>query len=168
MVRPVAAVLVTMLCVCACAERAAAQDQDTAQDHVTAQAQLEMPSLFVKMTAPAGTDQRLPGPIASEPRGPALPSLYATLIALQGYDGYSTNRGLKNGASEANAVFGPLTRHPAAVWAVKGGTAFASIYVAERLWRRHRRGQAIALMVVSNSVMAAVAANNAAILRRQR
>jgi len=168
MVRPVVTVLVTMLCVCACAERAGAQDLDTTQDHVPAQAQAEMPALFVKMTAPAGTDQRLPGPIASEPRGPALPSLYATLIGLQAYDGYSTNRGLKNGASEANAVFGPLSRNPAAVWAVKGGTAFASIYVAERLWRKHRRGQAIAVMVVSNGVMAAVAANNAAILRGQR
>jgi hypothetical protein len=157
MVRPAAAVVVTMLCVCALPGRAAAQDS------------LEAPSLFVKMTAPAGTDQRLPGPQASsDVRGSVLPSMYAGLIGLQAYDGYSTNRGLKNGASESNPILGPLTKHPAAVWAVKGGTAFASIYMAERLWRKHRRGQAIALMAVSNGVMAAVAVNNAAIIRRQR
>ena len=54
------------------------------------------------------------------------------------------------------------------MWAVKGGVAFASIYVAERLWRTHHRGEAIAVMAVSSGVMAAVAANNAAILRGQR
>ena len=43
-----------------------------------------------------------------------------------------------------------------------------SIYVAERLWRGHHRGQAIAMMVVSNGIMAAVAASNASIIRSQR
>jgi hypothetical protein len=156
MVRPAAAVVVTMLCVCAWPGRAMAQEP------------VEVPSLFVKMTAPAGTDGLLPGPLAPAVRGSVLPSMYASLIGLQAYDGYSTNRGLKNGASESNAILGPLSKHPGAVWAVKGAAAFASIYVAERLWRTHHRGQAIGLMVVSSGIMAAVAANNAAIIRRQR
>jgi len=155
MVRPAITVVLAILCVCACPGRAAAQDA------------IEQPSLFVKMTAPAGTEERLPGPMALDARGPLLPSMYASLIGLQAYDGYSTNHGLKSGASESNAALGTLARHPAAVWAVKGVTTFASIYAAERLWRQHRRGQAVVLMVVSNGIMAAVAANNAAVIRRQ-
>jgi hypothetical protein len=156
MVRPAVALVVAMLGVCAWPGRTAAQDA------------VEAPSLVVRMTAPAGTEEGLPGPVAPAVRGSVLPSLYTSLIGLQAYDGYSTNRGLKNGASESNAILGLVTKHPAAVWAVKGGAAFASIYAAERLWRKHRRGQAIALMAVSTSIMAAVAANNAAIIRAQR
>jgi hypothetical protein len=155
MVRPAAVVVVALLCVGGFPGRAGAQDA------------IDESSLFVKMTAPAATEGRLPGPMASAERGPMLPSMYVSLIGLQMYDGYSTNHGLQNGASESNAALGTLARHPAAVWTVKGATAFASIYVAERLWRQHRRGQAIVLMVVSNGIMAAVAANNAAIIRRQ-
>jgi hypothetical protein len=157
MVRPAVAIVV-LLCGCAWPGQAAAQELDL----------VEAPSLFVRMTAPSGADVLLPRPIVPTYRGPVLPSLYAGLISLQVYDGYSTNRGLKNGASESNAVLGMVATHPAAVWAVKGGIASASILVAERLWRANHRGQAIALMAVSNGVMAAVAANNAAILRRQK
>jgi hypothetical protein len=152
--RPVA-VVVAMLSLCAWADRATAQEP------------IE-PSLFAKMTAPSGTESLLPGPVSPTFRGAILPSLYAGLIGLQAFDGYSTNHGLKNGASESNAALEALTRHPAAVWAVKGATAFASIYVAECLWRQHRRGQAIVLMVVSTGIMAAVAANNALVIRRER
>jgi hypothetical protein len=155
MVRPAVALVLTMLGVCASPRPVAAQDP------------IEAPALFVRMTAPSGTESLLPGPVAPAVRGSVLPSLYASLIGLQAYAGYSTNRGLKNGASESNAFLGVLSKHPAAVWAVKGGAAFASIYVAERLWRTHHRGQAIAVMAVSSGVMAAVAANNAAIIRRQ-
>ena len=157
MVRPTAA-LVVLLCACAWPGQAAAQELDL----------VEAPSLLVRMTAPAGSDGLLLRPIEPTNRGSVLPATYVGLIGLQVYDGYSTNRGLKNGASEANAVLGTISAHPAAVWAVKGGTAFASIFVAERLWRANHRGQAIAVMLVSNGVMAAVAANNAGILRRQK
>jgi hypothetical protein len=37
---------------------------------------------------------------------------------------------------------------------------------AERLWQRGQRRRALALMAVSNGLMAVVAANNAAVLRR--
>jgi hypothetical protein len=157
MVRSAVAIVV-LLCACAWPSAAAAQEV----------VDLVEPSLFARMTAPAGTDTLLARPIALTYRGSVLPTMYAGLIGLQIYDGYSTNRGLKNGASESNAVLGLIAAHPAAVWAVKGGTAFASIFVAERLWRSNHRGQAIALLAVSNGVMAAVAANNAGILRRQK
>jgi Domain of unknown function (DUF5658) len=155
--RPAAA-LVALLCACAWPGQAVAQEIDL----------IEAPALLVRMTAPAGTESILPRPIVPTYRGSVLPSMYAGLIGLQVYDGYSTNRGLENGATESNAVLGTISAHPAAVWAVKGGTTFAAIFVAERLWRANHRGRAIALMTVANGVMAVVAANNAAILRRQR
>ncbi len=156
MFRPIAVVMIALSCVCVASRSAAAQDS------------VDSPALFVRMTMPAASDWRVPGPVIPADRGALLPALYVSLVGLQAYDGYSTGRGLKNGASEANTVLGTLANHPAALWAVKGGTAFVSIYVAERLWRRHHRGQAIALMVVSNSIMAAVAASNASIIRAQR
>jgi hypothetical protein len=63
---------------------------------------------------------------------------------------------------------GRLASHPGALWVAKGGAAFLSIYTAERLWRRHHRGEAIAVMVISNGIMAAVAASNASVIRNQK
>jgi hypothetical protein len=55
-----------------------------------------------------------------------------------------------------------------AFWVAKGGASLASILMAERLTKKRHRGQAIALMVVSNGIMAAVATSNARVLRAQR
>jgi hypothetical protein len=123
------------------------------------------PPLFVKMILPASTDPWLLKGVAAA-RGPVLPVLYGSLISLQAYDGYSTSRGLQKGAVESNGLMASLATHPASLWAVKGTTGFISIYMAEQLWRQHRRGAAIALLVASNAMMAGVAANNRAILRR--
>ena len=120
------------------------------------------------MTAPASAKWWPPVRVSPALRGPVLPSLYVSLVALQAYDGYSTSRGLKDGAIESNTIMGRLATHPGALWAAKGGAAFVSIYMAERLWRQHRRGEAIALMVVSNGIMGAVAASNASIIRNQK
>ena len=125
------------------------------------------PPLFAKMTAPAGAVWwPAAGQVAT--RGAALPVLYGSLIALEAFDGYSTTRGLQGGAVESNSLMSTLLAHPGAFWAVKGATTFTSIFVAERLWRQHRRASAIAVMVVTNAVMMGVAANNAAILRGQK
>ncbi len=97
-----------------------------------------------------------------------LPLLYASFIGLEAYDGYSTLRGTKGGAVESNPLLHGFTDNPLAVWAVKGASTFASIYAAERLWKRHRRAEAVAVMVVANGVMAAVAARNGSIVRAQR
>jgi hypothetical protein len=156
MSRPIAVAMIALSCLCAASRSAAAQDS------------ADPPALFVRMTMPAATEWRLPGRVGPAERGSVLPALYVSLAGLQAYDGYSTGRGLRSGASEANTVLGTLANHPAALWAVKGGTGFVSIYVAERLWRGRHRGQAIALMVVSNGIMAAVAASNASIIQAQR
>jgi hypothetical protein len=94
-----------------------------------------------------------------------LPVLYVTFAGLQAFDGYSTSYGINHGATEGNVLLRTAVDHPAALWAVKGGAAFTSIWAAERLWRRNRRGEAIAVMVAANAVMAAVAVNNYAATR---
>ena len=101
-------------------------------------------------------------------RGSALPALYVSLAALQVVDGYTTTTGITRGAREANPLMPAVAGNTAAVWAVKGGVTLLSIYTAERLWKNHKRGQAIAMMLVSNGMMAAVAARNASVLRAQR
>lgn len=156
MFRPMLVTLLATSCVCAVSGFAAAQEP---VDH---------PVLSVKMTTPPSGEWQAGAPVSPAFRGSALPSLYVSLIGLQAYDGYSTSRGLNHGAVESNGFMSGLASHPGALWAAKGGAAFVSIYTAERLWRQHRRGQAIALMVVSNGFMAAVAASNASVLRAQR
>jgi len=101
-------------------------------------------------------------------RGSVLPSLYASLAALQAYDGYSTTTGLRHGATEGNGAMKNVAANPAAMWVVKAGVTTASIVAAERLWKQNRRVAAIATMVATNSVMAAVAAHNTSVLRAQR
>jgi uncharacterized protein DUF5658 len=100
-------------------------------------------------------------------RPSALVPMYASYVALQGYDFYSTRKGLSMGATEANPVLKGVVGNPTAFMAVKGATTFASIYFAEKLWRSNKRLAAVALMAASNGLMAVVAANNASVLRRQ-
>lgn len=106
--------------------------------------------------------------IAVDARPLFLPSMYISLAALQGYAVYSTLRALNQGAVEANPMMRGVVGNSAALFAVKGAVTFGSIYMAERLWRGHRRGAAIALMAVTNDMMAVVAAHNASVLRADR
>ena len=156
MFRPFAAALITMSIVCALSERAVAQDG------------ADIPVLRAKLTASPDGDWRTP--VWQEPasRGAVLPVLYLSLIGLEAYDGYSTNRGLNHGAIEGNSLMRSVASHPGALWAVKGGATFVSIYFAERLWREHHRGQAIGVMVLSNVIMAGVAASNASVIHAQK
>jgi hypothetical protein len=100
-------------------------------------------------------------------RPAALIPLYVSFAGLQGYDGYSTIRGVRNGAREANPLVGGLAKQPAAFWTVKALSTVTTIYFAEQLWRQHKRGQAIMTMVVANAFMGAVAARNAYVLSQQ-
>jgi hypothetical protein len=109
--------------------------------------------------------QVLPPPAT---RPSALPPLYVSLAALQAYDGYSTLHGLNQGARESNVLVGGLAGKPALFWAVKGGSTAVSIFMAEQLWRHHRRAEAIVTMVAANGVMAVIAARNASVLRASR
>jgi hypothetical protein len=98
-------------------------------------------------------------------RGAALPALYGMLSGLQGYDGWSTVKATRLGATEANPAVAGIVSHAPAMWAVKAGATMVSIYAAERLWRRNRRTEAIVTMIAVNSAMAMVAAHNASVLQ---
>jgi hypothetical protein len=106
--------------------------------------------------------------LASAKRPPMLSKMYATWLGLQAYDAYSTLAGVSGGATEANPFVNGLTRNRAMFFAAKASMTAVTIGVAEQMWRDHHPGRAIALMVVSNGVMAVVAARNAAVLHELR
>jgi hypothetical protein len=155
-------------------DRAAASVDEGQAPAITANAArkfmvLSEPLAEVPAAGPAAdvADAPIPLPFAPAHRGAALPSLYVSLAGLNAVDAYTTMKGLSGGATEANPLMKTITKNPAAFLAVKGGVTAGSILVAERLWRKGRRAQAIAVMVVSNGVMAAVAARNVSVLRQQ-
>jgi hypothetical protein len=160
MVRPAAVGLLAMTLACGTSTTATAQDLESGR--------VDALPLNVRMTAPAGSFWKTPVQFEPPARGGILPSLYVGLIALQLYDGYSTSQGLENGGVESNALLRAYADNPTALWIVKGGATFASIYMAERLWRKNHRGHAIALMVVTTGLMAVAAFNNASVLRAQK
>jgi hypothetical protein len=104
---------------------------------------------------------------AAVTRPAALPVLYASLAALQFYDGYSTLNGRSRGAREVNPMMQWMAASPARFWTVKGATTAASIVIAERMWKHSRVG-AIVTMAVVNGVAAVVAARNASVLNQAR
>jgi hypothetical protein len=115
------------------------------------------------------TDWSLPPVHLGGPkRGALLPTLYVGYAALNAFDAFSTSKGMANGAAEGNPLMGGVARHPAALWAVKGGVTAGSIAMAERLWREDKRKAAVAVMVIANGMMAVVAARNASVLRQIR
>lgn len=101
-------------------------------------------------------------------RGGLLPTLYVSLAGLNAFDAYSTSKGLGRGATEANPLMRTVAGNPTMMWMVKAGVTGVSIATAERLWRKNKRAQAVAVMVISNGMMAAVAARNARVLQDQR
>jgi hypothetical protein len=103
------------------------------------------------------------------PRRPgALPLMYVTRVALQGYDAYSTFAVLNRGGVEANPLMKGAA-HPAVFVAVKAATSALTIAVAERMWRKQgRRKAAVALLAVTNGILAISAAHNASVLRQLR
>jgi len=122
------------------------------------------------MESPAPmTGLSLPPIEFSQPqRGALLPALYVSLASLNAFDAYATSRGIALGAAESNPMMKAVAGSPAGVWAVKTSVTAGSIVVAERLWRQHHRPQAIAVMLISNGMMAFVAARNASVLHQQQ
>jgi hypothetical protein len=100
-------------------------------------------------------------------RGALLPSLYVSLAALNAFDAMTTSKAVRSASgTEANPLMAGVAGHSAALWAVKGGATAASVLLAERMWRNHNRVGAIATMVITNGMMAAVAANNTRVAAR--
>ena len=139
-----------------------------------AAAESAAPSSSLAAAASAGaavlandTDWSLPAVhvgAGADSRGAILPSLYVSLAALNIYDAISTRQGLAHGAVEANPGMSTVVGSSAALWTAKAVTTASSIAVSEHLWKTHHRAAAIAVMVISNGIMSAVAAHNASVL----
>jgi hypothetical protein len=105
----------------------------------------------------------MPADVQAPSRGATLPVLYGSFAILQTYDAIATLRGVHSGGVEINPMMAGVSRSPAAMWAVKAGVTTAAIVASERLWRAHRRSQAIVVMAIANGVMAGVALHNASV-----
>jgi hypothetical protein len=113
-----------------------------------APAPFELPRQWRAAQAPSRTDRPL-----------VLPALYVSFGALQALDAHSTLRALERGQVEGNPVMRGIASQPAAVVGVKAATTAGTIFLTEKLWRRHRTA-AIVLMVAVNAGYAAVVAHN--------
>lgn len=106
---------------------------------------------------------------ASAPTRPALlPVLYASYVALQAYDVYSTRQALGHGGLETNPLMQGVVNNSGAFWAMKAGVTTATILAAERLWKNDKKAAALGVMIASNAVAAIVARRNAGTLRQLR
>ena len=139
------------------APRAAAQDVSPAAvglpstEHLKVQVQVAQPA------------QSFAQPTLKRPS--ALVPMYVSFAALQGFDYASTTRAISSGAGrEANPVMGPIVGNRAAFLAVKAGSAAGTMWIAERLWKKHPAG-AIVFMAALNGAMAAVVTHNMRVVR---
>ena len=120
----------------------------------TASAQAATPLTSISRSA------RFDGPS----RPAALPALYASTALLQALDAHSTMKAIGAGAHEANPVMKGVAGNKGALLAVKAGVAGATIFMAEKMWKRNPVG-AVAMMAVVNSVNAFVVAHNYRVAR---
>jgi len=148
MIRPILALLVTVFVL----PRHAAAQALTPQE--------DAPRISAVVVEPPPAD---PGK-----RPALLIGMYVASGVLHGYDAYSTLAGVSANAAEANPIVGDMAKQPALFIAAKSAMALTTMAAADQMWRSGHRGRAIALMAVSNGVMAIVAAHNAAVLRGQR
>ena len=160
--RTAAAALVIVTFAATSAGAADARDSRNAESSAaTSEVRNETPALV-------GVDSFSPALRPSSVSRPAvLPVLYVSFAALQAYDAHSTLTGLKNGAQEANPLARSIVGSPATFWTVKAATAGASIFVAEKLWKKNKVA-AVVTMAVANGISAMVAARNASVLKRVR
>ena len=97
-----------------------------------------------------------------EQRPRALTILYGSFATLQVMDIVSTRKAIGSGAAEVNPMMG--SGQTGRMIAMKAVGSAASIYIAEKMWKKNRVG-AIVTMVVANSITATVVAHNAQMKR---
>ena len=149
--------IAALVAVAALASRSAAAADDKGGASKSKDDAANPPSVIISMTTERASE------IGSRPA--ILKSLYAASIGLQAFDGYSTMIGLRAGNVELNPAMKSIAQNPTTLLVAKATMTLTTIAVAEQLWRTHHRGQAIAVMAISNGIMAAVAAKNASVLR---
>lgn len=115
------------------------------------------------VSIPPHVDTVAPLRIGVEPaaiRRPAvLPVLYVSFAALQALDAHSTLTAVAAGGNEANPALKGIVDRPGAFVAVKLAATVGTLYLTERLWKKHR-GAAVALMLVANGAYAVIVGSN--------
>jgi uncharacterized protein DUF5658 len=97
-------------------------------------------------------------PVSGRPA--ALPVMYAALGGLQAFDIYSTRRAISGGgAQEANPLMKQAAGRSGMMLAAKALSTAGTIYFAERLWKKNRKG-AMILMAVINGATGVIAMRN--------
>ena len=115
-----------------------------------------------QVPAPAAAPVNTAAAERTHTRPAALVPLYVSFAGLNALDIDSTYRALGRNGEEANPIAASLVHSPAALIALKAGTAAAAIAATERL-RRHRPRTAMVLMIGLNSAMATIVAHNYAV-----
>ena len=118
---------------------------------------------FVRSTPPrVGTidplrAERLAADSPSRPA--ALPALYISFAVLQGLDAHSTLTAVSAGGREVNPAVRGLVTQPASFVGAKIAATAGTLYLTERLWKKHRTA-AVVLMVAVNTAYGVIVAHN--------
>jgi hypothetical protein len=132
----------------------------------TEPATIEQASLKASGLEQAGALRRASLTTADQARPSALVPLYASFVAMQGFDMFSTSKAVSVGAQEANPLMKPVAGKSMASVAVKAAATAGSIYFTERAWKQNRKG-AVILMTALNVATAAVVAHNTQVAKQQ-
>jgi hypothetical protein len=132
-------------------------------DAVDRQAQSTSAPLSTPLMTASAEIQTVAPPMASQPAGgrlrAALPSMYAGLVTLQALDTHSTFRALDSGHVESNPLMRWSTQHPLALVSMKASATAATIYVAEKIRKKHPK-RALAFITAVNAAYALVVFHN--------
>jgi hypothetical protein len=123
----------------------------------TSLATLTAESLTAALAQPMFPDAAPKGPNVS---GKALRyGMYASFATLQALDAHSTLKAMRAGGHEANPFMKGVASKPAALIAVKAGTAAATMMFVEKLSKRNPIASFV-VMTALNSAYATVVAHN--------
>jgi hypothetical protein len=150
---------VCFLAVVCCLASVPVQAQPPEKVVTVAAAETDLPTLIVTAEQPPLMPaQPLRDAISKRPA--ILLPMYVSLGALQGLDYVSTTRAISSGAGrEANPMMKPVVGNRAAFVAVKAGATAGTIWIAERMRKKHPV-RAVVFMVATNAAMAAIVAHN--------
>ena len=112
------------------------------------------------MTATAATPVETP--VTPPPRSAlraVLPSMYAAMVTLQALDTHSTLRALDSGHAENNPLMRWSVQHPVALVAMKASATAATIYVAEKIRKKHPK-RALGFIAAVNTAYVLVVIHN--------
>jgi hypothetical protein len=90
--------------------------------------------------------------------------LYASFATLQALDAHSTLEAIRRGGAEANPFMRGVAARPAALVAIKAGTAAATVMLAEKLSKRNPVASVL-MMTALNSAYATIVAHNYQVAR---